>query len=208
MEEPLTMKKIIATLMFCTPLAALAADPSSTVDLKFTGKLLQPTCTASFLGTTGNDIAFGALNASDIVAKAQDTIIPAAPVKDVFLKLANCGSGVTQVTVNFSGPNISGYGFKEKAPVFMNTANGNSGLGVALFTNKADTTVASAVAFKTDRVVRLSTMTADGTNAYKWPLFAKMVVAKATQIADSAAINTFSAGQDLRATASVSVSYQ
>ncbi|PLR40668.1 hypothetical protein CYR55_05140 [Chimaeribacter californicus] len=202
------MKKILATLMICSPFAALAADPSATVDLKFEGTLLQPTCTASFLGTAGNDIAFGALDASDIIAKTQDTIIPAAPVKDVFLKLANCGAGVTQVTVNFNGPSISGYGFSGRAPVFLNQTEANSGLGVALFTNRADTTVESAVKFKEDRVVLLSSMTADGANTYKWPLFAKMVVAKDGPLATAAAINTYSAGQDLQATAFVSVSYQ
>jgi len=202
------MKKMLAALLLGAPLAALAADPSATVDLKFSGTLLQPTCTASFLGTTGNDIAFGALNASDILGKTQDSIIPAAPVKDVFLKLDNCGSGVTQITVNFNGPSISGYGFSGKAPVFLNASNGNSGLGVALFTDKADTTVDAAVKFKEDRVVPLSSLTADGATGYKWPLFAKMVVAKDAPLATAAAINTNSAGQDLKATAFVSVSYQ
>lgn len=199
------MKKLISAMLFCAPLSALAAD--ATVDLKFTGTLLQPTCTASFIGSNGTDIAFGNVNASDIVGKSDDTVITAVPAKNVFLQLDNCGGGVTKIDVSFGGPAISGYGFNGKAPTFLNSGNA-SGLGFALFTDVAKTATADALSFKdVASTYPLSTLTKNG-NTYKLPLFAKMVVARDTLIKDSSAINSNSAGKDLSASAYVNISYQ
>lgn len=200
------MKKIISALLLCTPLSAMAAD--ATVDLKFTGNLLQPTCSASFVGTSGTDIAFGAINASDIYNKTGDVIISAAPVKDVFLQLDNCGGGVTQMSIAFGGTAVSGYQFYGKAATLSNPKGDSSGVGFALFRDKSKTALADAIPMKDEKVAyNISQFTKTG-NTYKLPLYAKMVVVRDAFLTNLTEINNRAAGQDLTANAYVNIEYQ
>ncbi|POT57191.1 hypothetical protein C3432_17710 [Citrobacter amalonaticus] len=203
------MKKIISAMLLCAPLSALAAD--ATVNLTFKGTLTAPTCTASFVGSNGTDIAFGSLNASDIVGKAQGTIIPAAPVKNVSLKFSGCNS-ITNIKVNFVGASTSGAGFIRKAVNFLDANDRESGLGFALFKNTASTSETDAVYVSADKageptVLPLASLTKTG-NDYTWPLYAKMVVARGGLMADSVAVNANSAGKDLQAKAFVNIAYE
>ncbi|HGY1813789.1 TPA: fimbrial protein [Citrobacter braakii] len=201
------MKKIISAVLFCAPLSALAAD--ATVDLTFKGTLTKPTCTASFVGTNGKDIAFGAINASDIMGKAEGIIIAAAGTKDVALQFTGCAGGTTNLNISFEGTDVSGYGFSGHAPSFLDSASVKSGLGFALFKDKAKTAVDEAIEFKSSTVdtVALSSLAKTG-ETYKWPLYAKMVVTKNSLLKDSAAVNANSAGKDLTAKAFVNIAYE
>ncbi|WP_369462357.1 fimbrial protein [Citrobacter braakii] len=203
------MKKLISAMLLCAPLSALAAD--ATVDLTFKGTLTSPTCTTSFTGSDGVNIAFGSLNASDIVGKVQGTIIPAAPVKNVSLKFSGCNS-ISNIKVNFVGASTSGAGFIRKAVNFLDTSKRESGLGFALFKNTASTSIDDAVYVSADKegepnVLTLATLTKTG-NDYTWPLYAKMVVTLNSLLKDSAAVNTNSAGKDLSATAYANIVYE
>ncbi|EGT0678852.1 fimbrial protein [Citrobacter braakii] len=202
------MKKLISAMLLCAPLSALAAD--ATVDLTFKGTLTAPTCTASFTGSSGVDIAFGSLNASDIVGKAEGTIVPAAPVKNVSLKFSGCNS-ITNIKVNFVGASTSGYGFVRKAVNFRDTSDRESGLGVALLKNADSTSTDDAVYVSADKageptVLSLATLAKTG-EVYTWPLYAKMVVTKNSLLKDSAAVNTNSAGKDLKADVYANIVY-
>ncbi|WP_369462353.1 fimbrial protein [Citrobacter braakii] len=200
------MKKLISAMLLCAPLSALAAD--ATVDLTFKGTLTQPTCTASFVGTNGTDIAFGAINASDIMGKEEGSIIAAAGTKDVALQFTGCAGGTTNLNISFAGTDVSGYGFLGKAPSFLDSASVKSGLGFALFKDKAKTAADDAIDFRSEaNSVALSSLAKTG-ETYKWPLYAKMVVTKNSLLKDSAAVNANSAGKDLTAKAFVNIAYE
>lgn len=201
------MKQVISALLLCAPLSVLAND--ATINLTFSGTITAPTCKASFVGTNGKDIAFGSINASDIMGKKNNTIIGAAPVKDASLKFTDCGGGVTRLLLSFNGTDISTVGFSGKAPSFLDTQNnGKSGLGFALFTDKSKTAVGDAIGFKSEvQTISLSNVPKSG-NTYTWPVYAKMVVVSDTLLANDASINSNSAGKDLIANAFVNISYE
>ncbi|EGT0643368.1 fimbrial protein [Citrobacter braakii] len=204
------MKKIISAVLFCAPLSALAAD--ATVDLTFKGTLTQPTCSAAFTGMAGGtDIAFGNINASDIVGKADNTVITAAPVKDVSIQLTGCGGGITRVSLDFVGTALSGYGFNGAAASFVDPLNANalSGLGFAIFKDQTTTSNLEAISMKAGELeyFELANLTKTG-ETYKLPLYAKMVVTKNALLNTSAAVNTNSAGKDLSASAYVNIAYE
>lgn len=205
------MKKIISAMLLCAPLGALASD--ATVNLTFKGTLTQPTCTASFLGTNGTDIAFGNIDASDIANKTNDTVIAAAPIQDVAINLANCGGGVTKLIVGFGGSAVSGYSFKNKAPVFTDPSAGNaaSGIGFALFTSKDKSAIGDAISFDgtTTTTLNIADLPKTGDN-YKWPLFAKMVVANSAKLIPGTQEKYLEniAGKDLIANAYVNITYE
>lgn len=209
------MKKIITAMLFCTPLSALAAD--SSVDLKFTGTLLQPTCVASFVGTNGADINFGEINASDYVTVSGDTVTPAVDgalvgtKKDVFVQFSNC-SGISKFLINFSTTDGGTNGpFSNKLAIFRvaDGSNLHSGLGLALFTNKDATAPADAIQFlnsPTNKTYLIDDLVSDK-GVYKLPLFARIAVANRTYVDTKSEIHGV-AGHDLSATASVNIEYQ
>lgn len=203
------MKKVISALLLCAPLSTLAAD--NKIDLKFSGNLIAPTCKASLVGTTGNDIPFGDIAASDLLALGQGTVVPKAPVKDLSLKFAGCDS-ITNIKVNFVGGSTSGAGFIRKAVNFLDKVDGKeSGLGVAFFTVKNSTSANDAIYVSKDKegepnVLSLATLTKSGSD-YLWPLYAKMVVARGELVATSSALDANSAGKDLIATISANIVY-
>lgn len=202
------MKKVISVLLLCTPFSALAGDAD--VKLTFSGTLTSPTCTASFVGTKGTDIGFGNINASDIIGKKEDTVIAAAPVRDVSLQFTGCGGGVSRVLVSFQGTDVSGYGFFGKAPSLVDSGGVKSGLGFALFTDKSKSAVADALGFRSEvtTVDLNSGAVTKSSDKYTWPIYAKMVVTREASLATEGGVNSNSAGKDLTAKAYVNISYE
>lgn len=209
------MKKLITAMLFCAPLSAMAAD--ATVDLTFKGTLLQPTCSSSFVGTDGTDIAFGNINASDFVTMTSMTAgNPLADgstigtAKNVFLQFTGCGGGVSQFNIEFGGPEITGYGvYSDKAPLLRikDSPTVRTGLGFALFRNSTTTSVDDAIKFRSGKFsLAITDLTKDG-ETYKLPLYARIIMEQRSNLDTSAEINRL-AGSDLIASAWVKVDYQ
>ncbi|MBU9855229.1 fimbrial protein [Rahnella bonaserana] len=170
------MKKL-ALVLFLAGLAnsAWAAD---SIDVQFKGTLTNPTCTATFTGSTGTDLHFPTMKASVFNSLQQGAIVPGDTVPG-YIKFTSCGGGVTAVNIQFVGKSVSGYGFQGKAMYFTQGA-ATSQLGMVLFKSSSDTSEDNAIPVSSaTTAIRypLASMVKEGSD-YKYNVFGRLVLAK------------------------------
>lgn len=171
------MQKIPLVLLMLS--AANTVSAADAIDVQFKGTLTNPTCTASFTGTTGTDLHFPTLKASDFSSLHDGDVVSSTAVPG-YLKFTACGAGVAGVTIQFVGSAVAESGFQGKASYFI--ASGltvSSRLGLALFKTSTDTSAANAIDLKgpAERFA-LTSLVKEG-NDYKYNVFGRIVVASA-----------------------------
>ena len=187
------MKKKLAILILLSATNVHAA--TDTIDVQFKGTLINPTCTASFTGTSGTEIQFGTIRASDFASKADGAVI-SQTAEPASINFTGCGGGVANVTLQFIGGDTSGYGFSGKSTYFKSGSD-NSRLGMALFKNATANTVAEAIDMASSvpsKIIPLSSLEKSGSN-YAYNVYARIVVSKANNDINKSIGNLTATGQ-------------
>ncbi|MBU9850679.1 fimbrial protein [Rahnella aceris] len=161
---------------------AWAAD---SIDVQFKGTLTNPTCTATFTGSTGTDLHFPTIKASDFSSLSNGALVPGSAIPG-YIKFSTCGGGVSAVTIKFVGTSVSGYGFQGKSTYFRTAGGEDSRLGLVLFKTSTDTSVENAIYMGDVPAQRfeLTSLVKEG-NDYKYNVFGRIALSNSSKNMDN-----------------------
>ena len=174
------MKKIAISLLALLAFNSYAAD---TVEVEFKGTLINPTCTASFVGNNGSNIEFPSVQASTFASKVNGEMVSSSAIP-ASIQFSNCSSTLNNIKMTFLGSNTSwkGYAYRSTYLGLAGRASGSSSrLAVALFRTASATAETDAIVLDTtggdSNVIKVnkSALTGSG-SVLSFPLYARLVL--------------------------------